>query len=44
MNHDHMGSWMGGWTGGGMWMFGIIILVVGGLLLYTVSRRYKAKR
>ena len=44
MTHDHMGSWMTGWAGGGLWIWGILSLLVGGLVLFAISRRYKAKR
>lgn len=35
MNHD---GWMGGWSGGGMWLWTVIGVLVVALLIVTVNR------
>ncbi len=35
---------MTGLGGGGMWIWGVLCLLVGGLVLFAISRRTKAKR
>ena len=39
MNHED--GWMGGWAGGGMWIWVVIAVVVVGLLLVVANKRSK---
>ncbi len=38
---NHTGEWMGGWSGGGMWMWAVIGVAVLGLLVVVVGKLSK---
>ena len=34
---NHADGWMGGWTGGGMWFWTVIGILVGVLLFFVIK-------
>jgi uncharacterized membrane protein len=40
-NMNHTGGWMSGWTGGGMWIWAVIGVVVVVLLVVVISKLSK---